>query len=571
MSRYIILSMFQKSNGYWYIRERVPVDVQDIIGKKYFERSLKTKNKAEAAARAAVVRAELDKLVTEAKLKLAPKRNDSLKLKPVDHFTLAEMCIRYQVELMEEADNIVDYINYLHRLTPSMRPSKKAADGLLLDFFHARNIAISPKSKAFEGVSKALLDKWHLLTDALVFRGGDKWGQEIGATLTEANLSAAGRALVDNSITITALYEEYRATELVQVATSQKPALLKRFRDIDQVVRWFIGHVGGDMPVQQVTRQHASTFVRRLILRPVTKRRDIKALSLEEQIAWAEKNDEKRVALNTVKKDVRLFQSLFSIAVEHHYIGENPFTGSLKRVARKAAKLSPKKTGYSDADLKRVFCSDLFRYKFEPVRKIDTDYGLSLFWVPLICYYTGARLNEVAQLHLSDVKQEEGVWCIDINPNSDDKRTKNGEPRLVPIHQHLIDLGFLEYVEEGRRQHKKRETDTGHRVFPMLRPNTDGTLSAGISRMLGAQFKALGISKGLQPVHAFRHTFKTACRRLNVAEDIHDAITGHSGSSVGRNYGGIGVETAYRVISKISRVVVPVSHYGDLSNPKKVL
>ncbi|WP_193754345.1 site-specific integrase [Microbulbifer sp. Q7] len=564
MGRYIILSMFQKSNGYWYVRERVPVDVQKIIGKKYFERSLKTKNKAEAAARAAVVRVELDKLVTEARLKLAPKRNDSLKLKPVDLFTLAEMCIRYQVELMEEADSIVDYINYLHRLTPNMTPTKKAADGLLLDFFHARNIAISPRSKAFEGVSKALLDKWDMLTDALVFRGGDKWGHELGTTLTEANLSEAGRALVDNSITITALYEEYRATELVQATPSQKPALLKRFRDIDQVVRWFVGHVGGDIPVQQVTKQHASTFVNRLILRPVTKRRDIKALSLEDQIAWAEKGDEQRVASNTVKKDVRLFQSLFSVAVDHHYIEENPFTGSLKRVARKAAKSSPKKTGYSDADLQKVFGSDLFRHKFEPVRRVDTDYGLSLFWVPLICHYTGARLNEVAQLHLSDVKQEEGVWCIDINPNADDKRTKNGEPRLVPIHEHLLDLGFLEYVEQGRLQHRKHKTATSHRVFSMLKPNTDGTLSAGLSRMLGTQFKALGIAEGLQPVHAFRHTFKTACRRLNVAEDVHDAITGHQGSSVGRGYGGIGIDTANKVIQQLERVQLPVKHYTEL-------
>lgn len=160
------------------------------------------------------------------------------------------------------------------------------------------------------GLYKALLGKWDLLTDALVFRGGDKWGHQVGTTPTEANLSEAGRALVDNSITITALYEEYKAAELVQATPSQKPALLKRFRDIDQVVRWFIGHVSGDTPVQQVTRQHASTFVNRLILRPVNKRRDIKALSLEDQIAWAEKNDERRVAPNTVKKDVRLFQSL---------------------------------------------------------------------------------------------------------------------------------------------------------------------------------------------------------------------------------------------------------------------
>lgn len=100
MGRYIILSMRQKSNGYWYIRERVPVDVQPIIGKKYFERSLKTKDKGEAAARATDAKAELASLVAEARLKLAPKRKDDTELKHRDHYAFADMVIDYQDELI---------------------------------------------------------------------------------------------------------------------------------------------------------------------------------------------------------------------------------------------------------------------------------------------------------------------------------------------------------------------------------------------------------------------------------------------------------------------------------------
>ena len=42
--------------------------------------------------------------------------------------------------------------------------------------------------------------------------------------------------------------------------------------------------------------------------------------------------------------------------------------------------------------------------------------------------------------------------------------------------------------------------------------------------------------------HAFRHTFKTACRAARIEEELHDAITGHSGGGVGRSYGSFPLE-----------------------------
>jgi integrase len=71
------------------------------------------------------------------------------------------------------------------------------------------------------------------------------------------------------------------------------------------------------------------------------------------------------------------------------------------------------------------------------------------YWLPILGYYTGARLNELCQLHCCDV-QAGGV--ISFNDDTPDKRLKN-EPsrRLVPIHSELIRLGFLEFCDhEGR-------------------------------------------------------------------------------------------------------------------------
>ncbi|GMG86974.1 site-specific integrase [Biformimicrobium ophioploci] len=566
MAGFAIMKIHQRKNGYWYVRKRVPDAVREIIGKSEFLESLKTKNKAEAAALAPQVIAEIDKKIAEARLKLQPKRHDSLKLKPKDHHVLADMCIAYQIEQMEDADHIVDYVSYLHDLTPDMAPSKKAADRLLLDFLTAKKIALSPKSKGFADVSKVIVSKWDSLLFALTHRGADKWTTPADISLNAEHLSDAARLLVDDALTISELYEQYKAEEFAYNPESKKAALAKRFRDLDQVSRWFIEHLGDDVPVQQVTKQQVGAFITKMGQRPKTKKPNIKALPLSEQIQWAKDNDQETVALTTTQKDVKLFQSVFSFAVDKHYLNSNPFSGALRRVDRHVAKAPAKKTGYSAADLKKAFGSVVFSERYKPSRKADIDYGLATFWIPLIAYYTGARLNEIVQLHLVDVREEDGIWCFDISPNDTDKRTKNGKARLVPVHKHLIDLGFLEYIEEGKRQHKQHKTATSHRVFSMLQPNKDGDLSSGISKILGRRLKQAGITSGIQPMHGFRHYIKTVARRMGVAEDVHDAITGHSGTSVGRGYGGIETDTANAVIQKIDRAKIPVSHFRNLED-----
>jgi integrase len=70
--------------------------------------------------------------------------------------------------------------------------------------------------------------------------------------------------------------------------------------------------------------------------------------------------------------------------------------------------------------------------------------------------------------------------------------------------------------------------------------------------------------------HSFRHTFKRACREAGLSEEIHHALTGHSGGGVGRRYGrerradgsldrGISLQRLQREINKISYRDLPLS------------
>jgi integrase len=71
-------------------------------------------------------------------------------------------------------------------------------------------------------------------------------------------------------------------------------------------------------------------------------------------------------------------------------------------------------------------------------------------WAPWICAYSGARVNEITSLLPSDVQLVLGHGCLVLRP----EMTKSKRLRRVPIHKHLIEQGFLTYVEERRRMGK---------------------------------------------------------------------------------------------------------------------
>lgn len=76
----------------------------------------------------------------------------------------------------------------------------------------------------------------------------------------------------------------------------------------------------------------------------------------------------------------------------------------------------------------------------------------SRFWAPLIALYSGMRLEEICQLHLSDIVKMDGVLCFSINEESGGsgyvKHVKSSAGiRKVPVHPHLWDeLGLEKFV-----------------------------------------------------------------------------------------------------------------------------
>ncbi len=114
---------------------------------------------------------------------------------------------------------------------------------------------------------------------------------------------------------------------------------------------------------------------------------------------------------------------------------------------------------------------------------------------------------------------------------ADDDRTlkTKGSHRLVVIHQDLIDLGFIEYVEG---------LPACGRLFPAPKPNPTGWYGHNFGKRWGVYLREVAeLETPVSPSHSFRHSFKTMCREAGIPEEIHDAITGHDDGSVSRRYG----------------------------------
>ncbi|MFC7460599.1 DUF6538 domain-containing protein [Hydrogenophaga defluvii] len=143
--------------------------------------------------------------------------------------------------------------------------------------------------------------------------------------------------------------------------------------------------------------------------------------------------------------------SFLAFLEQNKYCIENlgkPMEGVVKKVTRQ----SDEKNQYTDEDLAKLFNSHDYKTggHSEPFK----------FWVPLIALLSGARLNEICQLHLSDIKSIDGIHVFDFNEDNPEATRKSLKrhfhKRQFPIHPKLIDLGLLEFVETMRISKESR-------------------------------------------------------------------------------------------------------------------
>ena len=177
--------------------------------------------------------------------------------------------------------------------------------------------------------------------------------------------------------------------------------------------------------------------------------------------------------------------------------------------------------------------------------------GEAAFWLPLIALLSGARLGELVQLRIADLAEdpETGVWCLDIGTAGGRSIKTASSRRKVPLHPALVKAGLLDYRAALAAAGARLDGP----LWPDLPVDAEGQKGAPWSKWFNRHLRdKAGITDKAKVFHSFRHTFKRMARDAAIPEEVHDALTGHSGGGVGRSYGrGFGLKTLAEAMARI--------------------
>lgn len=249
---------------------------------------------------------------------------------------------------------------------------------------------------------------------------------------------------------------------------------------------------------------------------------------------------------NTVEKKIRFLNAIMQLAVDDQKLPANPCA---RLRIPKPKRRPPPRVPYEPEDMNGIYRGPVYAQGERPV----AGGGAAAVWLPLLSPLSGCRLEELGQLRTFDVKCEGGIWYLDIVQEDDEfpTRLKNrASVRRLPIHDTLIDLGFLRYAQTMQAKGRGR-------LFPDLTPDHKGKFTGNFGKWWGryAREAPIGITSSLKTFHSFRHTFRDACREAGLDEELADALMGHAGNSTGRSYGKS--FSLMRLVEVINRIEYP--------------
>ena len=252
-------------------------------------------------------------------------------------------------------------------------------------------------------------------------------------------------------------------------------------------------------------------------------------------LALAEEHGEIRLSCASVERYMDTLSSMFAWAVDNMILTHNPAKGAIEK-RKKITRAQDDRSQFDKTDLHKIFSAHWFSTGTGELNKQGRfhQFRPHFYWLPLLGIYTGARLNELSQLYIADIKvTETGVYYLDFNLDGPDKldadepdkslKTVNSH-RIVALHPHLIELGLPTYV--------KALFNAGYsRLFPELKRDEVKGYGKPVGSWFNERFlgKQLAIPRdGKRTFHSFRHTFITKLSELEVPDDIQAQLAGHS-------------------------------------------
>lgn len=244
-----------------------------------------------------------------------------------------------------------------------------------------------------------------------------------------------------------------------------------------------------------------------------------------------EKEKWELLSVNTVNNRIIRISAFLDWCEDTEFLDRNRLANKKTKVLNKNKAKKWERIAYTKEDLEKLFTSDW--YKKDLIHNLR--HTPDKVFVPLLSLYHGFRQNEICSLYCKDITDINGIMCIYIREDELDKTIKTGtSEREIPIHPHILDIGFMKFVEYQRKQ--------GHeRLFP----NLYSIAKKGYGQAFSKKFNRVSVksqfidlefykpdAKLRKDFHSFRHTFTEQLKgREDVPDGALDYINGHMNNS----------------------------------------
>lgn len=249
----------------------------------------------------------------------------------------------------------------------------------------------------------------------------------------------------------------------------------------DRYIEPLLAILGAESDVVRISKRDIHNVMEAVEGLPKRVVQPYRAMTIQQLLACDDVAQEDLIGTEAIHKHLKLYKSLFKtfLTDEKGVLDKSPTDGI-------TAPPSSKRFGAYSVGEMRSFVSYAINH---------ADGRLK--WIILLLAYTGARRGEIATLTKAQV-------CFDDDSIRHyllitDGKTDNAA-RQVPLHQHLIELGFLEFVES-----------CDHHLFPEVSGSNMNKISKEMSELrerLNIPYRDIHNQRRI--VHSFRHSVVTA-------------------------------------------------------------
>lgn len=401
----------------------------------------------------------------------------------------------------------------------------------------------------FEGVARALIEQQRLFllrledrlapfepTDPLFVASAPQTYNDFTLTVNAAATDVRGVSVGE----ATGDYLRYGEKQWVA-----KTVAARRWQ-----LRYLVEHLGAERPLGGISAHDIRTFRDAILTLRKNHGRSPSQSFLQKQTD----NAGHRIAPKTASLIFEPCQAFFRWCKNvQGLIDKNP-AEDVRMVIIGRDKITRTRRPFREDELRRLFGSSLWTgchsldRRYRAGTKIYQD---AKFWIPILGYYTGARLGELVQLHFADVRADDKIPYISINEENEagaatKKHVKSmAGIRIVPLHPDIMALGFAEFV--ARRRKGKKLSDRLFYEFPY---GSDGQASTVFSKFFARLLDAVGLNDPALVFHSFRHGAQDAYRDALTPQYVTDKILGHHDGATSSGYGdGISLEVASSAVS----------------------